>query len=119
MRTRAELEGIVLIAVSGFRSVARQSAIIRAKLRAGETIDSVLRVVAAPGYSEHHSGKAIDISTAGMPELTEAFERTPAYRWLASRAGSFGFRMSFPRGNRHGFSFEPWHWLFVGTRGKA
>ena len=56
--------------------------------------------------------RAIDIETPGCPPLTEAFEQTLAYDWLIDHAGEFGIRLSYPRGNSHGVSFEPWHWLF-------
>jgi len=57
-------------------------------------------VNAAPGYSEHHTGRAIDIGASGEPPLTETFEHTAAFRWLARRGGEFGFRLSYPRTTR-------------------
>jgi D-alanyl-D-alanine carboxypeptidase len=30
-------------------------------------------------------------------------------------AGDHGFRMSYPRGNPHGISYEPWHWRWHGA----
>jgi D-alanyl-D-alanine carboxypeptidase len=110
MRAAAMGEGFVLMAISGFRSVQRQTEIIEAKLAAGESIESILRVIAAPGYSEHHTGRAIDIGVPDEPSLTEAFEMTPAFRWLGEHAGKFGFRLSYPRGNVDGIAYEPWHW---------
>jgi D-alanyl-D-alanine carboxypeptidase len=112
MRDAASDEGIILVALSGFRSIERQVDIIQQKLLTGETIDSILRVVAAPGYSEHHTGRAIDIGDPVGPPLTEGFARTPAFRWLQRRAGDFGFRLSYPQGNPHGIAYEPWHWCF-------
>jgi zinc D-Ala-D-Ala carboxypeptidase len=110
MRSDASRSGVTLLAVSGFRSVERQAEIIRAKLSRGELMESILRVMAAPGYSEHHTGRAIDIATPGEPPLTEEFERTPAFQWLAAHASDYGFKLSYPRGNLHGISYEPWHW---------
>jgi D-alanyl-D-alanine carboxypeptidase len=112
MRDAASGEGKVLVALSGFRSVERQTEIIRTKLLAGETIDAVLKVVAAPGFSEHHTGRAIDIGVPGEVPLTEDFALTPAFRWLMGQAHDFGFKMSYPKGNSHGISYEPWHWCF-------
>lgn len=114
MQTRAGVYGIELIPLSGFRSVDRQTEIIRGKLALGEKIEDILRSIAAPGYSEHHTGRAIDIGTAGVPPLEEAFATTAAYAWLARHAAHFGFRMSYPRNNRHGFIYEPWHWFWQG-----
>lgn len=112
MRAAAALDGIELAPVSGFRSVARQARIIRLKLAAGESIGSILRFVAAPGCSEHHTGRALDIGRPGAEELNARFGRTRAFRWLARRAGRFGFRLSYPRDNPHGIGYEPWHWCW-------
>jgi D-alanyl-D-alanine carboxypeptidase len=113
MKEASAADGIILAAYSGFRSIERQSEIIRRKLAAGETIESVLLLVAAPGYSEHHTGRAVDIGIPGAPPLTEDFAATPAFGWLQAHAGAFGFRMSYPRGNPFGIAYEPWHWCHV------
>lgn len=112
MRDAAAADGITLLPLSGFRSVRRQTRNIRRKLAAGEPIDAILRFVAAPGYSEHHTGRAIDIGSPEDVGLDEKFGNTAAFRWLRRRAGEFGFVMTFPRGNRYGFGYEPWHWCW-------
>ena len=112
MRDAARAAGIELLLVSAFRSVDYQRAIFDRKLSQGTPIEEILRVNAAPGYSEHHTGRAVDIATRGCPPLTEAFETTEAFEWLTANAGTFGFGMSFPRGNPTGIAYEPWHWAF-------
>ena len=67
---------------------------------------------APPGFSEHHSGRALDLSTEGFAPLEEAFERSEAFKWLCGNGGRFGFTLSYPRGNRYGIVYEPWHWLY-------
>ncbi len=74
----------------------------------------ILSVSAAPGYSEHHTGRAVDLTTPGTRPLEEDFEATPAFEWLTGTAEDFGFRMSYPRNNRHGIAYEPWHWMWTG-----
>ncbi len=110
MKQAALDEGHILIPISGFRSVARQTRIIREKLAAGQPIEAILRFVAAPGFSEHHTGRAVDIGGPGALTLEEDFGRTAAFRWLRKHAGKFGFTLTFPRGNRYGIGYEPWHW---------
>jgi D-alanyl-D-alanine carboxypeptidase len=112
MQTSARVEGIMLESISTFRSIAHQRALVERKLARGDAIDQVFAVNAVPGYSEHHSGRAIDIGTPGCPALDEAFENTPAFAWLQQHAERFGFRLSYPRDNRHGVIYEPWHWCF-------
>ena len=112
MRDAASSAGIAIVALSGFRSVERQEAIIAAKVAAGQSMDEILGTVAAPGYSEHHTGRAVDVAVPERPALTEAFAETEAFAWLSSRAHEYGFSLSYPRGNAHGIVFEPWHWCF-------
>jgi len=112
MRAIAEKDGVVLVPISGFRSIARQTEIIRAKLAAGAPIEAILSTIAAPGFSEHHTGRAIDVSTPGEPALEESFARTLAFAWLDRRAREFGFYLSYGRNNPHGIGFEPWHWCW-------
>ncbi len=102
--------GIRLLIVSGFRSFEYQATLIRNKLDAGQTIEEILAVNAAPGYSEHHTGRSVDIATPGSRPLTEEFEASEAFAWLGKNAAAFGFSMSYPRGNRFGYVYEPWHW---------
>jgi len=102
----------VLLPLSGFRSVARQEEIIREKLSAGQPLADILRLVAAPGYSEHHTGRALDLGAPDEPPLEEGFAETAAFTWLVAHAGDYGFRLSYPRGNPHGIAYEPWHWCW-------
>lgn len=110
MCAAAAQDKVNLLLVSGFRSFEYQADLIRNKLRAGQTITEILRVNVAPGYSQHHTGRAIDIATPGFKPLLEEFEQSPAFTWLQSHAADFGFELSYPRGNRMGMIYEPWHW---------
>lgn len=110
MQRAAERDAVRLLLVSGFRSYQYQAGLIRRKLEGGQSIDEILRVNAAPGYSEHHTGLAIDIATPGSRPLTESFEESEAFQWLGENASAYGFAMSYPRGNPAGFIYEPWHW---------
>lgn len=112
MTGQARQDGVELAIASSFRSVARQAEIIHAKLGLGLTIAEVLASVAPPGYSEHHTGRAVDIVTPDHPELAGSFATTAAFAWLGAEAGRFGFVMSYPEDNRQGYVHEPWHWCF-------
>lgn len=110
MKQAAAAAGVPLLLVSGFRSVRHQADLIRRKLAAGQTIDAILTVNAAPGFSEHHTGRAVDIATPGSKPLTTEFELSAAFEWLCANAAAFGFRMPYGRDNAFGFVYEPWHW---------
>jgi len=113
MRSEATKDGVELLPFSGFRSYLYQKGLLQAKINKGTSIDEILKVLAAPGYSEHHTGEAVDITTHNCPPAEEAFEATPAYTWLVTHASAYGFTESFPRGNPHSLVYEPWHWKFT------
>lgn len=106
-------DGVVLEAISGYRSHDYQLGIFERKLARGQSVEQILTVNAAPGYSEHHSGLALDIGAPDEPPAEESFERTAAFAWLRAQAGGYGFVMSYPRDNPHGIVYEPWHWRFA------
>ncbi len=112
MRQAARDDDVRLDAISGYRSHAYQLGIFERKLARGLALADILAVNAAPGFSEHHGGCALDIGTPGEPAAEERFELTPAFGWLMRHAGGFGFRLSYPRGNPHGIVYEPWHWCW-------
>lgn len=112
LRRAASADGIALEAISGYRSHDYQLGIFQRKLERGQDITQILSVNAAPGFSEHHSGLALDLSSPGEPPAEESFETTAAFAWLGEHAARHGFHMSYPRNNPHGIVYEPWHWCF-------
>jgi D-alanyl-D-alanine carboxypeptidase len=112
MRDTAAQDGIELQLVSAFRSAGYQENILRKKLEKGLPMEEILRVSAAPGYSEHHTGRALDLTTPGCAVLEEEFDQTAAFAWLTESAGHFCFSLSYPRDNRFKFAYEPWHWAW-------
>ena len=108
----ADDDGVHIELVSAYRSVAYQEGILRRKVEKGLAIGEILRVSAAPGFSEHHSGRAVDLTTPGYPPLEEVFEESDAFAWLSRHAAAYGFRLSFPRDNPYGVIYEPWHWAW-------
>ena len=110
MFASAKRSNITLQIVSAYRSIDYQCDLIQRKLASGRSIDDILQVNAIPGYSEHHTGRALDITTPGTEPLEESFELTDAFAWLADHAAAFEFFMSYPNNNNLGIAYEPWHW---------
>ncbi|HET9484375.1 MAG TPA: D-alanyl-D-alanine carboxypeptidase family protein, partial [Xanthomonadales bacterium] len=81
MQRAAAADGIELQLVSAFRPITYQARIVERKLARGDAIEEILRVNAAPGFSEHHTGRALDLTTPGARALEEEFELTPAFAW--------------------------------------
>lgn len=112
MRDAATADGVPLFLISAFRGLDYQAGLIRRKLDQGQSMGQILAVNAAPGYSEHHTGRAVDLGTVECDALAEEFKNTPAYQWLVEQAREYGFHLSYPPGNQFGIAFEPWHWCF-------
>jgi D-alanyl-D-alanine carboxypeptidase len=105
-----------LVLNSGYRSYASQKIIHAAKvsqlgLKAGEAL------AARPGYSEHQTGLAADVSAYKQGcAIYTCFSATKAGKWLAENAWQYGFVIRYPYGQTKitGYQFEPWHLRFIG-----
>ena len=115
MQAAALRDEVPLDAISGYRSHDYQLGIFERKRARGLSVAEILTVNAAPGFSEHHGGCALDIGTPGEPPAEESFEATAAFAWLLANAPAFGFHLSYPRDNPHGIVYEPWHWCWRAT----
>lgn len=117
MTAAAQQEGISIVPISGFRSLEDQR-YLYFDVKADRNQDAAERakVSAPPGYSEHHTGYAVDIGDGNTPalNLSPDFDKTAAYRWLKDNANRYSFELSFTNNNRQGVSYEPWHWRYVG-----
>ena len=117
MAVAAAKDGITIKPISGFRSYERQVELFHGEARKrGITLEERAKLCAPPGFSEHHTGYIVDLKddTPGAA-LEEIFETTPAFAWMQQNAHQFGWELSFPRGNRQGVMYEPWHWRWVGN----
>jgi D-alanyl-D-alanine carboxypeptidase len=117
MQTEAHKDGVELVALSGYRSRQEQEQLFfQVKSERNQSVIQRADVSAPPGYSEHHTGYALDIGDATQPQthVDPSFEKTPAFRWLQANAQRFNFELSFPKNNSQSVIYEPWHWRFVG-----
>ncbi|MBL8611163.1 MAG: M15 family metallopeptidase [Myxococcales bacterium] len=88
MQKAAHAAGVRLAIASGFRTMKEQEYFYGC-YKSGRCNNGNL--AARPGYSNHQSGSALDLTTSS---------------WLAANAGKFGFRRTV--------SGEPWHYEFSG-----
>ncbi len=119
MQAAAQAEGVILSSLSGFRTIEDQDQLFfGVKEQRVQNASKRAEVSAPPGYSEHHTGYAIDIGDGNAPatNVNPEFEKTAAFRWLQANAARYSFELSFPQNNAQGVSYEPWHWRFVGDR---
>ena len=117
MREHAKNDGILLVFLSGYRSINLQEEIFYSlKSLRNQVAAERAKVSAPPGYSEHSTGFAIDIGDFNKREtdFEVEFENTDAFRWLKKNAAKYHFKLSFNKNNKN-IDYEPWHWRYEGS----
>jgi len=115
MQAAAKQSGYELIIIDGYRSFDYQGKIFE-NYAEKKGMDYANQYVALPGTSEHQTGLAIDIGAfhegVYSDELSEA-----EIKWLKDNAYKYGFILRYPEGKESitGYSYEPWHYRYVGT----
>ena len=119
LQAAAAAAGHSIDITSGYRSAANQRTIWLDRMvgTSDEALDFLMRTVAVPGYSKHHTGYAIDLRS-GASSLY-AFQNTAAYAWLSennfANAMAHGWLPSYPEGVENiGPNPEPWEFVYVG-----
>lgn len=112
MMADAKAAGAPLTLGSAFRSVSYQQGIINRKTKAGKSTKDIYHMSAPAGYSEHHTGFAVDFSP-----INSGFARTAGYRWLLKNANNYGWYQTFTAeySVKSGVSEESWHWKYKGS----
>ena len=127
----AKAAGHPLVMVSAYRSVAYQEEIFNANVNTlmsqGHTKEEAIRITkltfTEPGYSEHHTGLAVDVVDQDWYQnhtgelLNEGFGDTDGGKWLQAHAREYGFIIRYPKG-KHDITqidYEPWHLRYVGV----
>jgi D-alanyl-D-alanine carboxypeptidase len=117
MQTASQQAGIGLVLLSGFRSWQTQAKLFQKQIQRRGSKTAAMELSAPPGFSEHHTGYALDIGDAQVPQshLEVTFAKTPAFLWLQAHAHQYGFELSFSLNNPQQISYEPWHWRYINT----
>lgn len=114
-------EGVWFWVASGYRSVEEQQAVLDRAV--GENLaqgmtetdaeEEALKTIAKPGFSEHHTGLAVDLN-----QVEESFAESEAYAWLQAHAAEYGFIQRYPAGKEKvtGIQAESWHYRYVGPQ---
>lgn len=122
-------EGLEIMLVSGYRSIARQREIFSnsitgvsvVEIAAGEQDDLLNEILdsrSVPGYSKHHTGYTVDIG-CGNYLLDDSVAESACFKWLSANnyenAKRFGFLPSYPEGaGNQGPKPEPWEYVWIG-----
>ena len=113
-----EKEGIFVDLDSARRSVAEQQRIMD-DFTQKYGADYALKTVAAPGYSEHHTGLALDlyliIDGKDVVENEDMIQYPEIWEVIHSKLADYGFILRYLEDKEHitGYGYEPWHIRYV------
>ena len=119
LRKAAAEIGIEILLSSAYRSIEKQRA-IKEEFTKEYGEDYAERFVAAPGYSEHHTGLALDfvaeIGGKWLIENREIIERAGELQPIYDILPKYGFILRYLKGKEKitGYPAEPWHIRYVG-----
>lgn len=115
----AAKEDVWFWVISGYRSTRQQEIIFEREVQKNQAagmsledaVTDALRTVQRPGYSEHQTGLAVDLN-----DVSDDFETSEAYRWLALHAAEYGFIQRYrpEKSALTGIDKESWHFRYVG-----
>lgn len=111
----AEADGVWFRLGSAYRDYSRQEYLYTSyTLRDGQSLADTYS--ARPGHSEHQTGLTADFDDGGSCYLWACFADTAAGLWLAEHAPTYGWILRYPEGydDITGYTFEPWHFRYVG-----
>lgn len=106
----AASEGYTIFTMTGYRSYGFQASIYNGYLKE-DSKENVDTYSARPGYSEHHTGLAVDVNS-----LNQSWGETPEGIWLNENCYKYGFIIRYPYGKDEitGYMYEPWHIRYIG-----
>lgn len=115
MLKSAKIDGVTLKVGSGFRSLAYQQQIIDRKKKQKQSPKEIYYVSSPVGYSEHHTGFAIDFIPIN-PSFgkDKKGNNTKPYTWLLANASKYGFSQTYTTevSDKNGIAEENWHWKY-------
>ncbi|AXG37985.1 MULTISPECIES: D-alanyl-D-alanine carboxypeptidase family protein [Enterococcus] len=123
--------GFPLVIVSAFRSVESQKEVFETNVNGlvsgngmseEEATAKTKETITEPGYSEHHTGLAVDIvdqnwyNSYSTQVLDASYGDQPGAKWIAENAPKYGFIIRYPKDRQDitGITYEPWHIRYVG-----
>lgn len=118
LKAALEAEDIHVDLDSARRSVAEQQRIMD-DFTEKYGADYAAKTVAKPGYSEHHTGLALDlyliIDGKDVVENEDMIQYTDIWATIHSKLADYGFILRYLDGEEHitGYGYEPWHIRYI------
>ena len=120
LKKALEEEGIFIELDSIYRSVKEQQDLWD-RWTVEKGIDYVKKYVAVPGYSEHHTGLAVDICIKKDGEIIAdndaMIKEKEIFSKIHDKLADYGFILRYLKGKDEitGYSYEPWHLRYIGN----
>lgn len=120
LKDALEQEGVYVDLDSARRSIAAQQQIVD-DFTAKYGPAYVAKYVAVPGYSEHHTGLALDlyliIDGVDVYENEDMVQYPEIWAQIHEKLADYGFILRYLEGKEHitGYGYEPWHIRYVGS----
>lgn len=124
LKAELEKEGVYVDLDSARRSVAEQQRIMD-DFTEKYGRDYALKTVATPGYSEHHTGLALDlyliIDGKDVVENEDMIQYPEIWSKIHAKLADYGFILRYLEGREHitGYGYEPWHIRYIDDTDKA
>ena len=118
LKSSLELEGIYINLDSAQRTVSYQKKIMNEFIQKYGP-DYAKNYVATPGYSEHHTGLALDlylkVDGVDVVENEDLMKHIEIWTKIHEKISDYGFILRFPEDKKHitGCSYEPWHIRYI------
>ena len=119
LREKLFEQGIDIELDSTYRSVQRQEELWEEfKRMYGE--EYCKKYVAVPGFSEHHTGLAIDVCLIKdgriIDDNDEMISEVETFSKVHEKLADYGFILRYPKGKEDitGYMYEEWHYRYVG-----
>lgn len=119
LKEALEAEGIFVDLDSARRSVQAQQEIMESFTELYGA-DYAFKIVALPGYSEHHTGLALDlyliVDGEAVIENEDLVQYPEIWDKIHEKLADYGFILRYLPGKEHitGYSYEPWHIRYIG-----
>ncbi|MBU3804871.1 MAG: M15 family metallopeptidase [Candidatus Cellulosilyticum pullistercoris] len=105
-----------MILTSGYRTLADQGEVLQEKIKLwGEK--EALEWAMLPGYSEHHSGYAVDMSIYTDEGKYVKYKGQDDYAWINQNCYKYGLIRRYTEEKKEitGVSDEQWHYRYIGV----
>ena len=113
MARDASSQGYNIRAISTYRTYEYQENLYNNYVKK-DGVNNADTYSARPGFSEHHTGLAVDIDNIETSYMN--FENTKEFTWMMENAYKYGFILRYPKDKVDitGYMYEPWHYRYVG-----